>query len=245
MAAKDFGDGITNNATISSSASSQRVDQQSTATHVMSYTTTVPQHHAAVHPPDAGGRMDEDRPMSTGAGTVSGVHDSSAITSTTAPAAALGEVYEKTSSAISARQENISSEGDSDDDSGSNNGCPLFMSGLPSDFASNPGLAAIASLLGETVEEEEDDNDGGKKSRKCDKTTKDTGSRTAASVEPRAGGGKVGGAASRRNGGSTGSRRKPSSSKSGHQPYPTADRKERKQKAAVGEAQLFLNMWKL
>jgi hypothetical protein len=39
--------------------------------------------------------------------------------------------------------------------------CPLFMEeGLPSDFASNPHLAAIASLL------EEDEEDGKKKDRK-------------------------------------------------------------------------------
>mmetsp|Transcript_6187 Transcript_6187/g.12898 ORF Transcript_6187/g.12898 Transcript_6187/m.12898 type:complete len:251 (-) Transcript_6187:108-860(-) len=246
MAAKDsslgVGDGITNKAEISSSASSKWVYQQSAATHVHT-TTAQPQHHAAVRPPDAGERMDEDRPMSTTGTTtsMSGVHDT-AMPPTKKAAAEV----ENASSAISVRQGNVSSKGDCDDDSDSNNVCPLFMSGLPSDFASNPGLAAIASLLGETVEDEEEDgNDGCKKSRKCDKSIKDTGGR-AASVEPRAGGGKVGGASSRRNGGSRGSTRKPSSSKSGHQPYPTtADRKEKKQKAAVGEAQLFLNMWKI
>lgn len=32
--------------------------------------------------------------------------------------------------------------------------CPLFMSGLPNNFASNSGLAAIASFLGDEVSEE-------------------------------------------------------------------------------------------
>ena len=32
--------------------------------------------------------------------------------------------------------------------------CPLFMTGLPKDFASNPGLSAIASLLEDDEEEQ-------------------------------------------------------------------------------------------
>ena len=52
--------------------------------------------------------------------------------------------------------------GDSDDNSESQTTtiCPLFMDGLPKNFATNPQLAAIASLLDDTVAEEtaEDEN---------------------------------------------------------------------------------------
>jgi hypothetical protein len=44
---------------------------------------------------------------------------------------------------------------DNDNDSETNNMCPLFMNGLPKNFASNPQLAAIASLMND-----DDDDDG-------------------------------------------------------------------------------------
>jgi hypothetical protein len=43
---------------------------------------------------------------------------------------------------------------DDDDDETSSMTCPLFMDGLPANFASHPQLAAIASLLEESVPEE-------------------------------------------------------------------------------------------
>ena len=148
-----------------------------------------------------------------------------------------------------------------DEASSSSSTCPLFMSGLPSDFASNPSLAAIASLLGD---EEYDSDVDIRKVRRKGLRADDGGSKTvsgggaaaaaaaaagkvaAATARPRVGGGKVGGAgAARRNNNKSGSRKK---SGAHHRPYPTAEGKkegEGKQKASVGEAQLFLNMWKL
>jgi len=133
--------------------------------------------------------------------------------------------------------------------------CPLFMSGLPSDFASNPSLAAIASLLGD---EEYDSDVDIRKVRRKGLRAKDGDSKTvsgdgtaagkvaavaAATAKPRVGGGKIGGAgAARRNNNKSGSRKK---SGAHHRPYPTTGGKkegEGKQKASVGEAQLFLNM---
>jgi len=143
------------------------------------------------------------------------------------------------------------------DEASSSSTCPLFMSGLPSDFASNPSLAAIASLLGD---EEYDSDVDIRKVRRKGLTAVDSDSKTvsgggaaaagkataAATANPRVGGGKIGGAgAARRNNNKSGSRKK---SGAHHRPYPTTEGKkegEGKQKASVGEAQLFLNMWKL
>ena len=147
---------------------------------------------------------------------------------------------------------------DADEAFSSSSTCPLFMSGLPSDFASNPSLAAIASLLGD--EEYDSDVDIRSKVRRKGLRAEDDESETvsgggaaaaagkvaAATARPRVGGGKVGGAgAARRNNNKSGSRKK---SGAHHRPYPTTEGKkegEGKQKASVGEAQLFLNMWKL
>ena len=143
------------------------------------------------------------------------------------------------------------------DEASSSSTCPLFMSGLPSDFASNPSLAAIASLLGD---EEYDSDVDIRKVRKKGLRAEEGESKTAsgggaaaagkataaATANPRVGGGKIGGAGSaRRNNNKSGSRKK---SGAHHRPYPTTEGKkegEGKQKASVGEAQLFLNMWKL
>ena len=143
------------------------------------------------------------------------------------------------------------------DEASSSSTCPLFMSGLPSDFASNPSLAAIASLLGD---EEYDSDVDIRKVRKRGLRAEDGESKTvsgggaaaagkataAATANLRVGGGKIGGAgAARRNNNKSGSRKK---SGAHHRPYPTTEGKkegEGKQKASVGEAQLFLNMWKL
>ena len=165
-----------------------------------------------------------------------------------------GGVGGKTSASSDDKKKGNEEASASDDEDASGPACPLFMSGLPSDFASNPSLAAIASLLGD--EEYDSDVDvskvrkGLRRGDRDNKTAASDGGEGAASAatvaaKPRAGGGKVGGAgASRRNRNNSGSRKK---SGAHHRPYPTSDKKksETKQKATVGEAQLFLNMWKL
>lgn len=98
--------------------------------------------------------------------------------------------------------------------------CPLFMDGLPSNFAENKSLAAIASLLNE-----EDDEDDAKQKN----ADKEDG--LMSKVELKSGGGKV----------QRKIRRKGSS------PYNKDKKKGQngKKAASVGEAQLFLNMWKI
>jgi hypothetical protein len=95
--------------------------------------------------------------------------------------------------------------------------CPLFMEGLPRDFASNPQLAAIASLLEET--DDQSDKEVDRRANKNFQVPK------TVPVITRAGGGKV-------------QRMKRRTQTS---PYP----KQTKRKASLGEAQLFLNMWKI
>ncbi|KAG7336831.1 hypothetical protein IV203_035418 [Nitzschia inconspicua] len=59
--------------------------------------------------------------------------------------------------AVSVQADTAMQEGGSDHDSDSSTtitSCPLFMEGLPRDFSTNPQLAAIASLLEDTVPEE-------------------------------------------------------------------------------------------
>jgi hypothetical protein len=95
--------------------------------------------------------------------------------------------------------------------------CPLFMEGLPTDFGTNPQLAAIASLLEDDDDEDEDSN-----------------RKTIKQQAPQAG--KVGGGKIR--------------SKSRYQrqtsPYPKPPQSNNKpKKATMGEAQLFLKLWKL
>jgi hypothetical protein len=90
--------------------------------------------------------------------------------------------------------------------------CPLFMEGLPSDFATNPSLAALASLL------EEDDD-----------TTKPVSSSKVAMIQqPSAGGGKV--------------RARKSRMGRKSDPYPKSVQQK---KTSMGEAELFLKMWKI
>lgn len=96
--------------------------------------------------------------------------------------------------------------------------CPLFMDGLPSDFSTNPGLAAIASLL-----EEDESNDNAVHTKK-------------EYEEPptRSGGGKI--------------RRTPArSNRKDGRPYNTRAHGEgdTPKETSVGETHLFLKMWKL
>jgi hypothetical protein len=93
--------------------------------------------------------------------------------------------------------------------------CPLFMEGLPQDFSTNPTLAAIASLLQD--DDKEDD--------------RDTAQEKKAEIAARPGGGKL-------------SRAKGRSNRQKNSPYASAKTKAKKP-TSLGEAQLFLKMWKL
>lgn len=96
--------------------------------------------------------------------------------------------------------------------------CPLFMEGLPSDFSSNPTLLAIASLL------EEDGDD--------DKKKKESSTPARPVAAPKPGGGKLRSIQNNR------TRRAAAS------PYPKQNKPPKKE-ASMGEAQLFLKLWKL
>jgi hypothetical protein len=95
--------------------------------------------------------------------------------------------------------------------------CPLFMDGLPSNFEKNSALAAIASFL-------DDDSVETEKNRAKEERVK---------VVPAAGGGKI-------------RRSSRPHSQSNRSPYKKPIKKYKDQRAAtLGEAQLFLNMWKI
>jgi hypothetical protein len=124
--------------------------------------------------------------------------------------------------------------------------CPLFMTGLPMDFSTNPQLAALASLLNDDdSDDDDDDKDGVGGNKKSDQ-------------DKRLDGG--GGGAGRfkrdimptpRSGGKVRMEKSRSIRRSQGAPYakPTPalkeETKKKKEKASLGEAQLFLNMWKL
>lgn len=98
--------------------------------------------------------------------------------------------------------------------------CPLFMDGLPSDFAENSALAAIASL----INDDDDFKDDNKKSSSRFHLL--TG-------ELKSGGGKIKSTGSKRN--------------TRHSPYSkeTGTTIKGEKNATLGEAQLFLGMWKI
>ncbi|KAL3788490.1 hypothetical protein ACHAW5_004065 [Stephanodiscus triporus] len=97
--------------------------------------------------------------------------------------------------------------------------CPLFMDGLPSHFAQNSALAAIASLIDDDASGEE-----------C-KDARKKGSQSS-TFDYKSGGGKV----------------KKTGKRSNHSPY-SKEKGTRnnggKISTTLGEAQLFLNMWKI
>jgi hypothetical protein len=96
--------------------------------------------------------------------------------------------------------------------------CPLFMDGLPSDFAQNSALAAIASLIDDDISVE--DFKGKKKGLQL------------STVDFKSGGGKVNTTGKRNN----------------HSPYSKEKGKRKngdKIATTPGEVQLFLNMWKI
>jgi hypothetical protein len=112
--------------------------------------------------------------------------------------------------------------------------CPLFMEGLPRNFDSNPHLAAIASLLEDTEEEEEEaEKEADGNDVNAIKEHSFSNQRTNSSLlqgHPTAGG-KV--------------KRQSCRSSRSHKPYTMPKQESKKKSATVGEAQLFLNMWKL
>lgn len=97
---------------------------------------------------------------------------------------------------------------------------PLFMDALPSDFASNSKLAAIASLLNDDEYQEEDG-------------TKNVKRREEDSIpKPKLGGGKL-------------KRRNRTNTKM-TMPYVKPEtKKDDARQATVGETQLFLKLWKI
>ena len=101
-------------------------------------------------------------------------------------------------------------------------GCPLFMEGLPKDFATNPSLAALASLL---QNDEDDDN----KNNEHD----DTITNKPLPVIMKSGGGKL-----RR---SKGRQQRQST----NTPYAAKNKNKTEETASLGEAQLFMKLWKL
>ena len=188
-------------------------------------------------------RMEEDRRQNT----TSETPDCEMDVSSTGAAAEAASAF---TSDPKRSEHSQSTEGGSDSDS---NECPLFMTSLPRDFATNNGLAAIASLLGETVEESDDDSTPKSKKNIHKSENSISSGRSSSVYQPRSGGGKVGGASARRKsrGGGPSSSASSSSTKlnsnqSRHKPYSTPSKKSNeKQKANVGEAQLFLSMWKM
>ena len=106
----------------------------------------------------------------------------------------------------------------------------LFMDGLPSDFATNPQLAALASLMNDD-DDDADDAVCNKKDDGDDEPVVKLETKKYAS----GGGGKVTTTTRK----SSQQRRRKESS-----PYNTTTTTTRK-KATMGEAQLFLKMWSL
>eukprot|EP00429_Kryptoperidinium_foliaceum_P011328 CAMPEP_0176004154 /NCGR_PEP_ID=MMETSP0120_2-20121206/1544_1 /TAXON_ID=160619 /ORGANISM="Kryptoperidinium foliaceum, Strain CCMP 1326" /LENGTH=140 /DNA_ID=CAMNT_0017336821 /DNA_START=83 /DNA_END=505 /DNA_ORIENTATION=+ len=121
---------------------------------------------------------------------------------------------------MKARPSDTMNIGDDHDDNSSSSSapwCPLFMEGLPSNFNANPHLAAIASLL-------DDDGEAAK-----DNKEHFAEKRSAATRRTQAGGGKA--------------RRRDTRRSAAFSPYRVPEKT--KPRASVGEAQLFLKMWKL
>jgi len=141
------------------------------------------------------------------------------------------------------KQDNHNSDKDEDDgdsDSGSMT-CPLFMEGLPRNFATNPQLAAIASLLDDEVREENNadvENDS-KDDQKNDDKNKILGHPSRAPSSQTT-------TISKHTKTSGKARTRRHRKKSSPYPRPQDRTKERQQakKTSVGEITLFMNMWK-
>lgn len=112
------------------------------------------------------------------------------------------------------------------DDDKNEETCPLFMEGLPQNFSSNPHLAALSSLIDE---EEDDAKQEATDENLPTKRNKNPAPSNSAKQVP--GGGKV--------------RHAKKSQKRKSKPYMKGKETPRKNKASMGEAQLFMKMWKL
>ena len=124
------------------------------------------------------------------------------------------------------------------------NDCPLFMDGLQSNFAQNSALAALASLLDEE-DDENNNNDDADTSTDADLKKSFEQSSTSFSSPARtthvnkSGGGKASKVTPRRN------NYNPYSKGNKEKGRNENEEKKKKGAATLGEAQLFLNMWKL
>ncbi len=144
-----------------------------------------------------------------------------------------------------AQSQPSNNETQSDSDSGSM-ACPLFMEGLPRDFATNPQLAAIASLLDDDVREETASAKEEEEENEVATIVNNTHSKNAPSIQK-----------DRTQSQSMSSRKHLSHSgkartrcrKQRASPYPRLqdrknDKETAKKSASVGEITLFMNMWK-
>lgn len=115
--------------------------------------------------------------------------------------------------------------------------CPLFMQSLPADFGSHPALAALASLI--TTDEDEDDAaaaDDDDQPPLSYVVIESSPSPHMMVTLPSAGGGKA--------------RLPKSRTRRQSEPYPkpkaaVKSNKNEKPSTTLGEAQLFLSLWKL
>jgi len=152
--------------------------------------------------------------------------------------------YSQQKPASSAREkdnndDDCGGESDNNSESQTTTICPLFMDGLPKNFATNPQLAAIASLLDDTVAEEtaEDENNDIEQTTQPNKENEKGGVAQPRQWKPSTTRG-------------TKSHRNRCRQRIRASPYPRAqDRKQTtarpaKKETSVGEITLFMNLWK-
>ena len=136
------------------------------------------------------------------------------------------KINESTMKKVNSEEEQLDDREESEMSTTANNtssssDCPLFMDGLPSDFAQNSALTAIASL----INDDDDFKDDIKKSSSHFHLS--TG-------KLKSGGGKIKMTGNKRN--------------NRHSPYSKDDTGatiKGEKKATLGEAQLFLGLWKI
>jgi hypothetical protein len=166
--------------------------------------------------------------------------------------------------------DNNDDDNDNDNDSDETNICPLFMNGLPRNFASNPQLAAIASLMndddddGDCVQEDKEQNNS---DNDCDndecntknhnildhKKEKNTSGSTPLTVTTGNRAGRYNASSSlssskyrrRRQNRASPYPQQKSLSKNNNNDNDDDKRPKTTKGASVGETTLFLNMWKL
>ena len=144
---------------------------------------------------------------------------------------------------------------DKDDENGNDSDsdsitCPLFMIGLPKDFATNPQLAAIASLLNEDGNkiggDDKDDGEQGDYNDKCSNNSiTSSHQNNALGSTPRTTTDNTGRCM---NNSSSTARKRNRRRQQRASPYPRQSKEMDKQPkatgASVGEITLFMNMWK-